>query len=291
MGYQMAGYFIFKRKVLRWSKAPQDRRVDHIIQAVSFKMGLSKKVLPFISDAVSGPLVIGFFRPLLILPREDYSDTDLSFIVSHELTHCKRNDLWYKLLLIITNAIHWYNPIIYLMYYEASGDLEVSCDDAITKGISFSGRKAYTEAILASIQQEMGKKTALSTYFHGGKRTMKNRFSNILNTGKKRRGVTAFIAVLLTTILAGGLIACTADTGLNSEDNSDNKYSNSEYEKLLNDPPMTGDLLAEKDGQAYVLYTPLDMGIMDSEKAEEYMQLYLPTDQIIERFYLISDHD
>jgi len=54
---------------------------------------------------------------------------------------------------------------------------------------------------------------------------MKNRFINILNTGKKRRGVFAFLAVLLCTSLAGGLIACTADTGNNSVDGSDKNYS------------------------------------------------------------------
>lgn len=54
---------------------------------------------------------------------------------------------------------------------------------------------------------------------------MKNSFINILNTGKKRRGVFTFLAVLLCTALAGGLIACTADTGNNSVDGSDNNYS------------------------------------------------------------------
>ncbi len=446
MAYQIAGYFIFRRRVLRWSRAPRDPRVESIIHSASFQTGFSKKVVPLVSDAVSSPLMIGFFRPLLILPDEACSDTDLSFIVRHELTHCKRNDLWYKLLLIIANAVHWYNPVVSLMFHEASEDLELSCDDAITNGMSFSERKIYTETILASVQRERMKKTALSTYFYGGRRTTKNRFINILNTGKKRRGACVFLAVLLCTALAGGLIACTADAGNSSADNvikeyleaeknkdyvislsiekiersdeetarikerysgseladtkgwtdeyiaenmvavyakytvdydntevpynegeleqyfylirddedspwliwdsmgtssqsvrSDNNYINSkygftfdiptnwedkyrvieadesislvysqyefedenyqeffkivimskaDYEKVLNDPPVTGVLLAEKGDQVYILYTPLDMAIMDSKKAEEYSRLFLSIDQIKERFYL-----
>ena len=451
MVYQLAGYFIFKKKVLRWSKAPQDPRVESAIHSASSQIGLTRKIIPLVSDSVSSPLMIGFFRPLLILPGETYSDADLSFIVRHELTHCKRNDLWYKLLLIIANAVHWYNPAAYLMFHEASGDLELSCDDVITNGMSFVERKVYTETILASIQQERMKKTALSTYFYGGQRTMKNRFTNILNTGKKRRGTFVLLAVLLCTALVGGLIACTADAGNNSADSvikeyleaekdkdyvislsiekveisneetarikerysgselantngwtdeyiaqnmiavyakytvdydntkvpydegeiehyfylirdkedsswliwdgigtsnqsvrSDDNYINSkygftfdipsdwedkykvieadetisfvyseyefedknyqeffkivvmsgdDYEKLLNDPPMTGVLLAEKGEQAYILYMPLDMAIMDSKKAEVYSQLFLPIDQIKERFYLVSNTD
>lgn len=449
--YQMAGYFIFKKKVLRWSRAPQDPRVENIIHSATFQIGFSKKVVPLISDAVSSPLMIGFFRPLLILPCETYSDADLSFIVRHELTHCKRNDLWYKLLLIIANAVHWYNPVVYLMFHEASEDLELSCDDVITNGMSFVERKVYTETILASIQREKMKKTALSTYFYGGQRTMKNRFFNILNTRKKRRGASVLLAVLLCTALAGGLIACTTDAGNDSADSvikeyleaekdkdyvislsiekveisdeetvrikerysgselantngwtdeyiaenmiavyakytvdydntkvpydegelehyfylvrddedspwliwdgagtsnqsvrPDDNYVNSkygftfdipsdwedkykvieadetisfvyseyefedknyqdffkivimsgdDYEKLLNDPPMTGVLLAEKGEQVYILYTPLDMAIIDSKKAEEYNQLFLSIDQIKERFYLVSNTD
>ena len=229
--YQMTGYFIFKKKALRWSRTPQDPRIESTIHLASSQIGLSKRVIPLISDTVSSPLMIGFFRPLLVLPCETYSDADLSFIVRHELTHCKRNDLWYKLLLIIANAVHWFNPVVYLMFHEASGDLELSCDDVITNGMSYVERKVYTETILASIQRERMKKTALSTYFYGGRRTIKNRFINILNTGKKRRGAFSLLAVLLFTALVGGLIACTADAGNNSADSVITKYLEAEKTK------------------------------------------------------------
>jgi hypothetical protein len=54
-----------------------------------------------------------------------------------------------------------------------------------------------------------------------------------------------------------------------------------DYEEALEDAPMPGILLAENDNLAYVLYTPIDLAIMDSQKAEEYKQLYLSNDQII----------
>ena len=59
-----------------------------------------------------------------------------------------------------------------------------------------------------------------------------------------------------------------------------------EYEKLLKDELMLGILLVEKDNQAYVLYTPLDLAIMDPEKQEEYRQLLLSHDEIRLRFSL-----
>ncbi|NLO08720.1 MAG: hypothetical protein GX129_02470 [Clostridiales bacterium] len=63
-----------------------------------------------------------------------------------------------------------------------------------------------------------------------------------------------------------------------------------EYEKLLKDEPMTGILLVEKDNQAYVVYAPIDLAIMDLEKQEDYRQLFLSHDEISQRFKLITNN-
>ncbi len=402
LAYHVIGYFIFKRRILRWSSEPNDRRIIDVVQSTAVQTGCSRKVVPLISDAVSSPLLTGCFKPLLILPHESYSDKDLSLIIRHELTHCRRYDLWYKLLLNIANAVHWFNPAVYLMIREAGRDLELFCDDSIIKDMSFEERKTYAETILASILSEKMKKTALSTYFYGGPRTMKNRFVNILSTGKKHRGTFVIVAVLLCMVLFGGLIACKTDTGKNTADEAnavesnkeddeaeksvsrnndaekvsgkndmtekdndntkddigspdrpdtsddiniidnitdkiyvnhkygfsfdipsdwENKYkiietdkiisfvyseyelddksyqeffkivvmSRDEYDKLVNDPPMTGKLLATKGEQVFVIYFPLDNAIMDVKKAEEYIQLCLSIEQAKERFSLTPD--
>ena len=63
---------------------------------------------------------------------------------------------------------------------------------------------------------------------------MKNRFNNTLNTGKKRSGIFALLALILCTALAGGLTACKADTGNNSVDNPDNKNSEKQIGYIYN---------------------------------------------------------
>lgn len=49
---------------------------------------------------------------------------------------------------------------------------------------------------------------------------------------------------------------------------------------------MVSSLLAEKDGQVYLLYTPLDKIILEKDTQEEYSELYLRDEEIIEKFYL-----
>lgn len=89
-----------------------------------------------------------------------YSDEEIKVILKHELTHYKRHDLWYKLLLICANGIHWFNPIIYFMVRQANRDLEYSCDDAVVGNEDMEYRKAYSKTILKSMKK--GNQTNLS---------------------------------------------------------------------------------------------------------------------------------
>ncbi len=207
LAYQFIGYILFRKKALRWSKEPADARITNTLREIAADMGMKKEISVLISKSVASPLMTGFLKPLLFLPNESYSDTDLKFILRHELTHYKRGDLWYKLFLIVVSAIHWFNPFVHLMFREASTDLELSCDDYVIHGLSKGERVMYSETILTSITAQKYPETVLSTNFYGKKKMLKNRFANILNTKKKRNGTVALLAVMLTVGISSGLIA------------------------------------------------------------------------------------
>ena len=78
----------------------------------------------------------------------------------------RRRDLWYKLALLTANALHWFNPLVWLLRREAERDLELTCDDAVVAGRDEGERRAYSEALLGSIhrQQVLGR-AVLSTHF------------------------------------------------------------------------------------------------------------------------------
>jgi beta-lactamase regulating signal transducer with metallopeptidase domain len=207
--YHFIGFLVFKRQALRWSQPAKGHRISHYMDTLSAEIGIKKQAIALISDEVSSPLMMGFIHPVLLLPNEAYSDTELSFILKHELTHYKRHDLWYKLFLVVVNAVHWFNPIVYLLRCEANGDLELSCDDEVLKGTDFDERKAYSETILTSIHNQKMRQTALSTYFHGGTKTMKERFKNILNTKERHSGLIMTFTILLSVAIIGTMIALT----------------------------------------------------------------------------------
>ncbi len=102
----------------------------------------------FRCSRLSSPMLIGFFRPIIILPDMQYSDKEYEMILRHEQTHQKRYDLWYKLVLTLAQAMHWFNPVIHIMVKKANRDLEYSCDDLVIKNTDSEYKKEYAMTIL-----------------------------------------------------------------------------------------------------------------------------------------------
>ena len=216
--WHLLSYLHFQRNVFRWSRpVEKESPLAAALEQVSEAMGVGAGIRLLFNNQLQSPLMFGFFRPVLVLPRRDCQREELFFILRHELTHYKRRDIWYKALLLAANTVHWFNPVIWLMVRNADRDLEISCDAAVVAGADKETRRRYSEVILANIRREPLVATVLSTHFYGGKETMKERFANILNTKKRRAGVVVFAAVLLSVLLIGGLVACGAQPEESSE--------------------------------------------------------------------------
>ncbi len=196
--YILAGTWLFRHKAKRWSRSPKEE-TTRIYASVREDMGLKKAPPLRISSAVGSPMLMGLLRPCLYLPGEDWSGQALSFILRHELTHYRRRDLWYKLALLSANALHWFNPLLYLLVKEASADLELTCDDEVVFGADQDTRRAYSETLLGAVRRQKGPGTALSTHFYGGKKVMMERFRNILGRQRRRWGLLALVLTLVVT--------------------------------------------------------------------------------------------
>ncbi len=218
--YHLMGHMIFRKRILRRAEVPQNGNIHCVVQEISAELGLKKQIYIRICSHVASPMMMGLVRPVLILPKEEYAGEELRFILLHELHHCKRKDLWYKLILLAANALHWYNPLVWWMCRAANGDLERSCDDAVLTDASYEERKAYTGIILDGITSQVIHENNLSTYFYGGKRELKNRFTNILDKSKRRSGKNVLLAVLMCVLVVGSLVACVYGTDKNTADQS-----------------------------------------------------------------------
>lgn len=211
--YHFIGYYLFKKQAARWSRPILTKRNTSMIQQVMTEMGIAPSLSVRTSEKVPNPMLVGFWKPILFLPHENYTDHELELIMKHELIHYKRHDIVYKLLLLVVQALHWFNPFVWLMIREAKREIENYCDETVVHNQSLTYRIKYCETIISAIQKHDTRSMALVTNFTGGKQSMKLRFMNILNMKKKRNGTVLFSSVILSVILIGTLVACTSIHG------------------------------------------------------------------------------
>lgn len=232
-GMHMYGFFHYKIEVMKEGVLIKDVQINRQVQEISQELGLRRKITLIYFEKAGSPMAVGFLHPLLILPDETYSSRELYYILKHELVHLKRRDAYFKLLLVIVNALHWLNPIVRIMCRNAVIDLELSCDEAVVKDTDLAGRKEYTQALLSAIHKQCLKKSSLSTQFYGGKQIMKKRFENILIKTKKKSGISVFICFAVFTTLLGSLTGCSMMDAFSEEaaGSANNTRSSSELKE------------------------------------------------------------
>lgn len=220
--WQVVAYWKFNRFVRRWSRPIISPNIQDLFCQLMKELKILSRVRLKTNEKVLSPMMVGIIRPTILLPHENYTDKDLYFILKHELIHHKRHDIAYKLLMLAANAVHWFNPFVWGMVRQANKDIEISCDDAVVAGISSDERGYYCDTIMAVVRSNH-QGIALSTNFYGGKKVIKERFQNILNTKKKRRGFIAILVLLVCTVFIGGFIAITQENNKDIVDKETDK--------------------------------------------------------------------
>lgn len=157
---------------------------------------------------ISSPLLIGFFHPCIVLPTERLTESEFQYTILHELTHYKRRDIFYKWLVQLTLCVHWFNPLVYLMGREVERACELSCDEAVIRGLDPQGRRAYGDTLLSAIGSGGSYKNAIASVTLGeSKDKLEERLDAIKSFRKPTRYVVSLTAVLTIALCFGAVTA------------------------------------------------------------------------------------
>ena len=206
----------FMKMVRRWGEPVTNLENLGILVSLKSEMGIKAQVGLNVCQSITSPMLVGFFHPAILLPPVKIAGDELSLILKHELIHFKRHDLWYKALILAATALHWFNPVVYLMAKAAGVQCEISCDALVLQGADFQQRKQYGETIIGVVRNGTKLRTALSTNFYGGKKGMKIRISSIMDTKRKKAGVIVLCLALAGIMMTGATLAAAEDIGIAS---------------------------------------------------------------------------
>ena len=158
-------------------------------------------------DAVISPMLVGPFRPRLLLPLAlrtiDPLQRDL--IVAHELMHWRRGDLWWLVACALLQALCWFNPAMRLLRARLVWAQELGCDRDVLRGRPQVQRKAYAAALVAQLRFQYQAAPANALAFGGvAPDTLAARVALIRTPGSDRHAARARCAGLGALALVFG---------------------------------------------------------------------------------------
>lgn len=162
------------------------------------------------SDLISSPLTYGILRPVILLPKKfDRSDeTALQYVLAHEYIHIRRFDAITKILFAATLCVHWFNPLVWVMYVLANRDVELSCDGCVLRMLGEKERSAYARAL---IRMEERKNGMSALYSHFSKNAITERIEAIMKF--KKTSIAACALALVVTVGATTAFAVSSSDG------------------------------------------------------------------------------
>ena len=205
--WNLLSYWIYTAKILHTAKEVYPY-TQKIYEAVCRKKGLSRPPVLLVSPDVSSPAAFGLFRRRIVLPEIEFTENGLAGTLSHEVTHCRRGDLWIKAVCLLARALHWFNPLVHLAAFRCEMEMELSCDESVLAGCDENTRAAYGEVMLDIIKRCRRNRGALTTHFNPRKNAVKARFTNILYGSGKKRGLWLIAVCLVLCLIAGAIVAC-----------------------------------------------------------------------------------
>lgn len=199
-------YFMAKNDIM--ATAVYDDALTGVMENYRKQMGINRRVKIAVCRYTGSPMLTGLLNPVIVLPDIGYTDTQLEMILRHELTHLRRNDILYKLILHIVSCVYWFNPLTACMARLAGKDIEMSCDEEIVKNKDNDFKAEYAQTIIRAISLKSNRLVLATTFSHNAN-TVKERFSTIFFSRKLKKGQSLVAVFMAVVVAATSLVGCT----------------------------------------------------------------------------------
>jgi beta-lactamase regulating signal transducer with metallopeptidase domain/peroxiredoxin len=187
------------------------RSVEDAVDHLCHRFCLRRPIQVFMSTLVAVPTVLGWLRPVILLPASvvsQLSPGQLEMILAHELAHVRRCDYLWNLLQIAIETMLFYHPAIWWVSRRIREERECGCDEWAVA--TMGNRLVYAEALLRIAElrdgAESGVPLAAGLAASGG--ALETRIRRVLRlSGGNSRGPQAWLGGILAMVLLGAVFA------------------------------------------------------------------------------------
>ena len=202
---------------------------NDILEAWKEKHPLKRSLSIRQTETIAAPLSYGVIRPVILMPKntEWKNIYQLRYVLEHEYVHIRRLDMLTKLIMIAAVCIHWFNPLVWVMYILFNRDLELSCDETVVRRFGMDIKSVYATALISMEEKKSGL-TPLCNSF--SKNAIEERIRAIMKI-KKTSKFAVIISAVLVICLTGGF----ATSASSLEKKTETAQENGETTVALNE--------------------------------------------------------
>jgi beta-lactamase regulating signal transducer with metallopeptidase domain len=202
------------RLAAEWNKIRQIKlsvlpaeQMQQLINTFSKKLNISKHIQLKFSELIDVPCMIGYFKPLILLPVTicvNLNADEVEAILLHELSHIKRNDYLVNLLQQFITVLLFFNPFTQLINRIINQERENGCDDLV---VEKTGEPLIYAQALIKLEEARKSDLQLALAATGRKFHLLNRIERIMKTKKHMASMRHLIIALF---LLTGTLSCIA---------------------------------------------------------------------------------
>lgn len=201
------------KKLEKCSKYTQDKLLVEIKREAMNELGLKGPVLLLSNDIIQSPFMTGIFEQKIFLPENNYTQEEWEVLLKHELVHCKNQDYFFRRLVFILCALHWFNPLIYRLSDYFVEVNEMACDEKVLNRQLIKRHTMYAELILQIQEKELGLATvSLTGHTVNG---LERRIRNIMKKTEKTKRIS-FAVLVMSMVLMCPLTVFAASWGMSN---------------------------------------------------------------------------
>jgi len=191
-------------RALRRSARSADEQLCDRLSQVAMRMGIRRRIQLAISSRTDGPGVIGWLRPIIMLPPATVmglTTEQLDAVLAHELAHVRRHDYLVNIVQMMAETLLFYHPAVWWVSRQLRIERELCCDD---EAVRICGDATSYARALVTMAKLQGPAIAMAAT--GG--SLSDRVRRLLGVGgeEQRRsaafGLTAIAVALVSITIA-----------------------------------------------------------------------------------------
>lgn len=202
--------FLRLRRIKKSALPLQNENVRRLYGHCLKEINITRHIPIYSTAFLTSPIVAGLFKPCIYVPIHfisDYQESEMRYILLHELQHYRHKDILSGYLMNLTGILYWFHPLVWYALRQMRSDKEIACDTSVLQMIEEDAYEEYGNTLINFAEKISLTPFPFTAGIGGNKMEIERRIINIAfyekpTSCQKRKGITSFLftAVLLLTL-------------------------------------------------------------------------------------------